>query len=165
MSEVEKLVEDIAKEGVALYAFPNLWERLHKSEKDSWREWAKNKILPLVKEAGYLPVETSRTPATDLENDLADKEFAKQYRDARIKSSWEIKMVEELGYIPPESYIPVQLEVPGDEEIKEVRFQAYLSEGYLPITTEIGIKDLIKKTIRTTIAHNEAKGKLYRVKE
>src|SRR3990167_7167232 len=73
--------------------------------------------------AGYLPGETSRTPATDLENDLSDKEFARQYSDARIKSSWEIKMVEELGYSG--SYIPVQLEVLEDEEIQKMFDLAY----------------------------------------
>ena len=46
-------------------------------------------------------IKDKRTPRTDLENELADKEFAKEYRDARIKSSWEIKMVEEMGYVKP----------------------------------------------------------------
>ena len=53
-----------------------------------------------IPEIAILP---ERTPRTDLENNLADEEFARQYQDARIKSSWEIKMVE-LGYITPERH-------------------------------------------------------------
>ena len=61
MSEAEKLIiEKIAKGGVALYAFPNLWERLRKGEKDNRCRWARNRILPCIKEAGYLPVEPAR---------------------------------------------------------------------------------------------------------
>ena len=49
----EKLIEMLAMEGVNLYNFPNLWERLRKGEKDNWRNWARDKILPHIKEAGW----------------------------------------------------------------------------------------------------------------
>ena len=35
-----------------------------------------------------------RTPRTDLENELADAEFAKLYRDARVKTSRELQIAE-----------------------------------------------------------------------
>jgi len=45
-------------------------------------------IIPIIKEA----VEGQRTPRTDLENALADKEYAKLYRRARIKTQREIAL-------------------------------------------------------------------------
>ena len=56
------MVEKIAEEGVRLYAFPNLWNRLTKTEKDGWREWAKNRIIPLLKKAGWIDPSTVIMP-------------------------------------------------------------------------------------------------------
>ena len=49
----EKLVNQIAEEGVKLYNFPNLWKRLTDKEKDNWRNWART-IRGLFIEAGWI---------------------------------------------------------------------------------------------------------------
>jgi len=74
---------------------------------------APKEIVSLMEELGYRKV-SERTPQTDLENELADKEFARQYRDSRIVANWEIKMVE-LGYRKVS-----ELPLLSDEEIHKI---------------------------------------------
>ena len=51
IQEVE-LVGKIAKEGATAYF--ELWERLSNEHKENWRQWVRNKILPLIEKAGYV---------------------------------------------------------------------------------------------------------------
>ena len=48
----QELREMIAEAGVNLCAPPNMWKRLKENEKDCWRKWAKERIIPLI--SGYI---------------------------------------------------------------------------------------------------------------
>ena len=62
----EQLREKIAIEGATAYF--EIWDKLSDEQKNNWREWAKESILPLVKEAGYLaPEKVIKVTGIDLE--------------------------------------------------------------------------------------------------
>ena len=56
-----------------------------------------------------------RTPRTDLENELADKEFAKRYREARIETTREIQLCDRASKKEGERIIMCALQAITDE--------------------------------------------------
>ena len=89
----QELIERIAHEGVNLYAFPNLWKRLNKTEKGNWYSWAKGKILSLFKEAGYKSPEEVK--------DLLDKKdiYFEEFRKETNKEFQTLLTKAREGYV------------------------------------------------------------------
>ena len=51
-AQEQELVEQIAKEGATAYF--DYWDKVVAADqKDNWLEWAKGRIMPLIKKAGY----------------------------------------------------------------------------------------------------------------
>ena len=51
----QELIDGIAKEGATAYF--EMWDNLFEEQKNNWRQWAEDRILPIIKKAGYLPCE------------------------------------------------------------------------------------------------------------
>jgi hypothetical protein len=160
------------------------YEELPKDSKgkNGYENYAQ-KLKEFIERAGYHKVEPVQLEQVTLERERVHTEINKYFAPIKMHLGWitggehptedymlhdedgdgvDISVLENALKALEQKYEPAQLEVLGDEKIAECKYAFFDEKGAVDSVRIKHPEWLFKRISQATIAHNEAKGQLFR---